>query len=65
MQTAYAAHIMGSFLINQFANYYLCGLKNKSITSCNSLKLEATDGKMRLTNIAYTKAKDYLKIEES
>ena len=35
------------------------------ITSCNSLKLEAADGKIRLTDIAGTKAKDYLKIKES
>jgi len=34
-----------------FANYYyLRGLKNGTVTSCNSLKLEAADGKIRLTN---------------
>ena len=34
---------------------------NETVTNCNALKLKATDGKMRLTDVA----KDYLKIEES
>jgi len=50
---------------------------NETVTNCNALKLKATDGKMRLTDVADTKtqlgrsvisptkAKDYLKIEES
>ncbi|WP_278590304.1 hypothetical protein [Capnocytophaga ochracea] len=50
---------------------------NENVTNCNALKLKATDGKMRLTDVADTKtqlgrsvisptkAKDYLKIEES
>ena len=50
---------------------------NETVTNCNALKLEAADGKMRLTDVADTKtqlgrsvisptkAKDYLKIEES
>ena len=37
---------------------------NETVTNCNALKLKATDGKMRLTDVADTKAKDYLKIEE-
>ena len=37
---------------------------NETVTSCNALKLEATDGKMRLTDVADTKVKDYLKIEK-
>ncbi len=35
------------------------------VSNCHQLKLKATDGKMRLTDVADTKAKDYLKIEES
>ena len=35
--------------------------ENETVTNCNALKLKATDGKMRLTDVA----KDYLKIEES
>ena len=62
MVRAAQAVTTGSFFANY---YYLCGLKNGTVTSCNSLKLEAADGKIRLTNIADTKAKDYLKIEES
>ena len=50
---------------------------NETVTNCNALKLEAADGKMRLTDVADTKvqlgrsvisptkAKDHLKIEES
>ena len=38
---------------------------NETVTNCNALKLKAADGKMRLTDVADTKAKDYLKIEES
>ena len=37
---------------------------NETVTSCNALKLEAADGKMRLTDVADTKVKDYLKIEK-
>lgn len=37
---------------------------NETVTSCNALKLEAADGKMRLTDVADTKAKDYLEIEK-
>ena len=37
---------------------------NETVTNCNALKLEAADGKMRLTDVADTKAKDHLKIEE-
>ena len=50
---------------------------NETVSNCHQLKLKATDGKMRLTDVADTKtqlgrsvisptkAKDYLKIEES
>ena len=50
---------------------------NETVSNCHQLKLEAADGKMRLTDVADTKvqfgrsvisptkAKDYLKIEES
>ena len=38
--------------------------ENETVTSCNALKLEAADGKMRLTDVADTKVKDYLKIEK-
>lgn len=38
--------------------------ENETVTSCNALKLEATDGKMRLTDVADTKAKDYFEIEK-
>ena len=38
---------------------------NKTVTICNALKLKSVDGKMYLTDVADTKAKDYLKIEES
>jgi hypothetical protein len=38
--------------------------ENETVTSCNALKLEAADGKMRLTDVADTKAKDYLEIEK-
>ena len=37
---------------------------NETVTNCNALKLEAADGKMRLTDVADTKAKDYLEIEK-
>ena len=37
---------------------------NETVTSCNALKLEAADGKMRLTDVTDTKAKDYLEIEK-
>ena len=37
---------------------------NETVTNCNALKLEAADGKMRLTDVADTKVKDYLKIEK-
>ena len=37
---------------------------NETVTSCNALKLEAADSKMGLTDIADTKAKDYLEIEK-
>lgn len=37
---------------------------NETVTSCNALELEAADGKMRLTDVADTKVKDYLKIEK-
>ena len=37
---------------------------NETVTSCNALKSEAADGKMRLTDVADTKAKDYLEIEK-
>ena len=49
---------------------------NETVTNCNALKLEAADGKMRLTDVADTKVqlgrsvisptkgKDHLKIEE-
>ena len=39
--------------------------RNETVTICNALKLKAVDGKMYLTDVADTKAKDYLKIEES
>ena len=39
--------------------------ENETVSNCHQLKLEAADGKMRLTDVANTKAKDYLKIEES
>ena len=38
--------------------------ENETVTSCNALKLEAADGKMRLTDVADTKEKDYLEIEK-
>ena len=38
--------------------------ENETVTSCNALKLEAADGKMRLTDATDTKAKDYLEIEK-
>ena len=38
--------------------------ENETVTSCNALKLEAADGKMQLTDVADTKAKDYLEIEK-
>ena len=38
--------------------------ENETVTNCNALKLEAADGKMRLTDVADTKVKDYLKIEK-
>ena len=38
--------------------------ENETVTSCNALKLEAADGKMRLTDVTDTKAKDYLEIEK-
>jgi len=37
---------------------------NETVTNCNALKLKATDGKMRLTDVADTKAKDYFEIEK-
>ena len=37
---------------------------NETVTNCNALKLEAADGKMRLTDVTDTKAKDYLEIEK-
>ena len=51
--------------------------ENETVSNYHQLKLDATDGKMRLTDVADTetqlghsvisptKAKDYLKIEES
>ena len=38
--------------------------ENETVTSCNALKLEAADGKMRLTDVTDTKEKDYLEIEK-
>ena len=38
--------------------------ENETVTSCNALKLEAADGKMRLTDVTDKKAKDYLEIEK-
>ena len=38
--------------------------ENETVTSCNALKLEAADGKMRLTDVTDTKAKDYFEIEK-
>ena len=37
---------------------------NETVSNCHQLKLEAADGKMRLTDVADTKAKDYLEIEK-
>lgn len=37
---------------------------NETVSNCHQLKLEAADGKMRLTDVTDTKAKDYLEIEK-
>ena len=39
--------------------------ENETVSNYHQLKLDTTDGGMRLTDVADTKAKDYLKIEES
>ena len=37
---------------------------NETVSNCHQLKLEAADSKMRLTDVADTKVKDYLEIEK-